>query len=206
MCVKGQPWLKSLVPRARGGLKTKTKRWGQLGREEGEEWNAHFLNLGIHFVRITKGYISKRADRAVFEQKPGDPLHTVQTWSSCFTSLKGGRAGGWRPAFTLCNKVCDLWKTTHSLLLPPWPEAASASNLSICRSNKGLTLLCLEPYRCFRAKRETGSGGTDVGFALFYFQFKGRKLEQALMGVVYVFSKLGRRTFICSWESHQPAF
>lgn len=62
-------------------------------------------------------------------------------------------ARGWRPAFKFYNKVRDLCKTAHSLLLPPWPEAMVSFNLSFCQSSKALRTLCLEQYWCFKAKR-----------------------------------------------------
>lgn len=48
--------------------------------------------------------------------------------------------------------------------------------------------------------------GTDLEFALFYFQFQGRKPEQDLMDIICVFSKPGLGGLICIWEPQKHAF
>lgn len=139
----------------------------------------------------------------VLGQDPGDPLLALQTWPKLLPRIEQKACWGMASSVPFCNKACNLWKTTHSLLFPPWPEARMSLNLSICQSNKALRFLCLEQYCCFKAKR-TGTGHRCGFCSYFIFNFKGENLSKTWWTLCFLKTWVGG-AFVCSWEPPKHA-
>lgn len=177
------------LPAGAGGLKTdEDPRW-EAAEEEGHEQNAHFLNLVIHFARIT----ATSAQRQMESFLSG----TLETLNS-LCKLDQVASYSWAESVPK-DGIQRSEAIIKSMTFENQPTLYSAHHgqrqwyrLSIYPSNKALRLL----IGVWKQKNKW-DGGTDVGFTLFYFSFLRRKFEQDLMDLTcFLTTWMGELLFV----------